>query len=98
MRGPLACFVDAVAQVGVRDGWQFVAGAVMMSVIQAHASQRYSMSEPGPSSATEPLGLRRWDIRQRWAKITIKSSQAHTAAEKKLLQAAADVVETKSVC
>ena len=28
-KGPLACFVDAVAQVGVKDGWQFVViGAV----------------------------------------------------------------------
>src|SRR6185436_19573578 len=23
-KGPLACFVDAVARVGVRDGWRFV--------------------------------------------------------------------------
>src|SRR5215203_2475310 len=28
-KGPLACFVDAVAKVGARDGWQFVViGAV----------------------------------------------------------------------
>src|SRR5678815_1972370 len=28
-KGPLACFVDAVAQVGAKDGWQFVViGAV----------------------------------------------------------------------
>src|SRR5512138_462795 len=28
-KGPLACFVDAVAKVGPRDGWQFVViGAV----------------------------------------------------------------------
>ena len=28
-KGPLACFVDAVAKVGVKEGWQFVViGAV----------------------------------------------------------------------
>src|SRR5512133_2846138 len=28
-KGPLGCFVDAVAQVGVQDGWQFIViGAV----------------------------------------------------------------------
>ena len=61
-KGPLACFVDAVAKVGGKEGWQFVVigaveeerdsdGRVMLSI-------NTSLTLPSLASQTNGIGLR----------------------------------------
>jgi [amino group carrier protein]-lysine/ornithine hydrolase len=83
-KGPLACFVDAVAQVGAVDGWQLV---VIGAVEEERDSEgaRYVVSRYKPDFAVvgEP---NRWDRialgykGSAWAKLSIKRSQAHTSS------------------
>jgi len=83
-KGPLACFIDAVAQVGAVDGWQFV---VIGAVEEERDSEgaRYVATKYKPEYAVigEP---NQWDRvalgykGSAWANITIKREQAHTAS------------------
>ena len=83
-KGPLACFVDAVAEVGVRDGWQFVViGAVEEERDSEGARFVVSQYEPDLAIIGEP---NQWDRvalgykGSAWANITVKRGQAHTAS------------------
>ncbi len=83
-KGPLACFVDAVAKVGVKEGWQFV---VIGAVEEERDSEgaRFVVDQYKPDFAIigEP---NQWDRvalgykGSAWANITIKRGQVHTAS------------------
>lgn len=83
-KGPLACFTDAVANVGAVDGWQFV---VIGAVEEERDSDgaRYVVDRYKPDFAIigEP---NRWDRvslgykGSAWANITVRREQAHTAS------------------
>jgi [amino group carrier protein]-lysine/ornithine hydrolase len=83
-KGPLACFVDAVAQVGARDEWQFV---VIGAVEEERDSQgaRFVATQYKPDFAIigEP---NHWDCvalgykGSAWANLTVRRGQAHTAS------------------
>ncbi len=83
-KGPLACFTDAVAQVGAVDGWQFV---VIGAVEEERDSEgaRYVVDRYKPDFAIigEP---NRWDRLalgykgSAWAQVTVKREQAHSAS------------------
>ena len=83
-KGPLACFVDAVARVGVRDGWQFV---VIGAVEEERDSEgaRFIVDQYKPDFAIigEP---NQWDRialgykGSAWANVTVRRGQAHTAS------------------
>lgn len=83
-KGPLACFVDAVAKVGPRDGWQFV---VIGAVEEERDSEgaRFAATQYHPDFAIigEP---NQWDRvalgykGSAWANITLRRGQAHTAS------------------
>lgn len=94
-KGPLACFTDAVAQVGAIDGWQFV---VIGAVEEERDSDgaRFVVDKYRPDFAIigEP---NRWDRvslgykGSAWADITVKRGQAHTASgEQTAAEAAVD--------
>ncbi len=92
-KGPLACFTDAVAQVGVVEGWQFV---VIGAVEEERDSDgaRYVVGEYQPDFAIigEP---NRWDRvalgykGSAWAEITVKRQQAHSASSEQTAAEAA---------
>lgn len=83
-KGPLACFVDAVVQVGAVEGWQFV---VIGAVEEERNSEgaRFVATQYNPDFAIigEP---NQWDRialgykGSAWANITIRRTQAHTAS------------------
>ena len=83
-KGPLACFVDAVAKVGAKDGWQFV---VIGAVEEERNSEgaRFVVDQYKPDFAIigEP---NQWDRvalgykGSAWANVTVKRGQAHTAS------------------
>jgi LysW-gamma-L-lysine carboxypeptidase len=83
-KGPLAYFVDAVAQVGAKEGWQFV---VIGTVEEERDSEgaRFVAERYKPELAIigEP---NQWDRvalgykGSAWANITVKRGQAHTAS------------------
>ncbi len=84
-KGPLACFTDAVAQVGARDGWQFVViGAVEEERDSDGARHIAPLYHPDFAIIGEP---NRWDRVSlgykgtAWAGITVRQEQVHTAAE-----------------
>ena len=95
-KGPLASFVDVVAQVGVKEGWQFVViGAVeeeRNSEGARFAAERY---KPDFAIIGEP---NQWDRvalgykGSAWANVTIKRGQAHSASgEETAAEAAVEV-------
>lgn len=95
-KGPLACFVDAVAQVGVVEGWQFV---VIGAVEEERDSEgaRFVATQYKPSFVIigEP---NQWDRialgykGSAWANVTVKRGQAHTASgEETAAEAAVEV-------
>ncbi len=95
-KGPLACFTDAVAQVGAVEGWQFV---VIGAVEEERDSEgaRYIAIRYKPNYAVigEP---NQWDRvalgykGSAWANITIQRGQAHTASgEQTACEAAVEV-------
>lgn len=95
-KGPLACFVDAVAQVGAKDGWQFI---VIGAVEEERDSEgaRFVVNQYTPDFAIigEP---NQWDRvalgykGSAWANVTIKRGQAHTASgEETAAEAAVEV-------
>ena len=83
-KGSLACFVDAVAQVGVKEGWQLVViGAVeeeRESEGARFVAERY---KPDFAIVGEP---NQWDRvalgykGSAWANITVKRGEVHTAS------------------
>ena len=83
-KGPLACFVDAVAQVGALDEWQFV---VIGAVEEERDSQgaRFVATQYKPDFAIigEPNHWDRVALGYKgsaWANLTIRRGQAHTAS------------------
>jgi LysW-gamma-L-lysine carboxypeptidase len=95
-KGPLASFVDAVAQVGALDGWRFI---VIGAIEEERDSEgaRYVSTKYKPDYAVigEP---NQWDRialgykGSAWAKITVRRGQAHTASgETTAAEAAVDV-------
>jgi len=95
-KGPLACFVDAVAQAGIKDGWQFVViGAVEEERNSEGARFIATRYKPDFAIIGEP---NQWDRvalgykGSAWANITVKRGQAHTASgEETAAEAAVDV-------
>lgn len=94
-KGPLACFVDAVAKVRAKDGWQFV---VIGAVEEERDSEgaRYLATKYKPDFAIigEP---NQWDRvalgykGSAWANVTVRRGQAHTASgEETAAEAAVD--------
>lgn len=83
-KGPLASFVDAVAKVGARDGWQLV---VIGAVEEERDSEgaRFAAAQYKPDFAIigEP---NQWDRialgykGSAWANVTVKRGQVHTAS------------------
>jgi LysW-gamma-L-lysine carboxypeptidase len=95
-KGPLACFTDAVAQVGAVDGWQFV---VIGAVEEERDSEgaRYVATQYKPDYAVigEP---NQWDRvalgykGSAWADVLVRRGQVHTASgEQTASEAAVEV-------
>ncbi|HUE98555.1 MAG TPA: [LysW]-lysine hydrolase [Anaerolineales bacterium] len=95
-KGPLACFTDAVAQIGPVDGWQFI---VIGAVEEERESDgaRYVVTKYKPDYAVigEP---NQWDRvalgykGSAWAHVTVKCGQVHTAgSERTAAEAAIEV-------
>jgi len=83
-KGPLACFVDAVAKVGAKDDWQFVViGAVEEERDSDGARFVVDQYKPDFAIVGEP---NQWDRialgykGSAWANVTIKRGQTHTAS------------------
>ena len=83
-KGPLACFTDAVAQIGAASGWQFVViGAVEEERDSNGARFVVDQYKPDFVIIGEP---NRWDRvalgykGSAWANVTVKREQAHTAS------------------
>jgi len=95
-KGPLACFVDAVAKVGNKDGWQFVViGAVEEERDSNGARFIVDKYKPDFAIIGEP---NQWDRvalgykGSAWANVTVKRGQAHTASgEETAAEAAVDI-------
>ncbi len=83
-KGPLACFVDAVAQLGAVEGWQFVViGAVEEERESDGARSLVDKYRPDFLIVGEP---NRWDRvalgykGSAWAEVTVRREQSHTAS------------------
>jgi LysW-gamma-L-lysine carboxypeptidase len=95
-KGPLACFVDAAVQVGVKDDWQFVVvGAVEEERDSEGARFVATQYQPDFAVIGEP---NQWDRialgykGSAWANVTVKQGQAHTASgEETASEAAVEV-------
>lgn len=83
-KGPLACFVDAVARVGPREGWQFVViGAVEEERDSLGARFVVNHYRPDFVIVGEPNQWDRLALGYKgsaWATITLRRAQAHTAS------------------
>ncbi len=85
-KGPLAAFVEAVAGLGPREGWQFVvAGAVEEE--RDSDGARYVAAHYHPEMAVigEPSGWERLTLGYKgsaWAEFSIEQSLAHTASQR----------------
>src|SRR5690349_9389733 len=83
-KGPLACFVDAVAEVGSKDGWQFVViGAVEEERDSDGARFVSSQYKPDFAIIGEPNQWDRLGLGYKgsaWADVIVKRGQAHTAS------------------
>ncbi len=95
-KGPLASFVDAVAKVGAKDGWQFVViGAVEEERNSEGARFVATQYKPDFAIIGEPNQWDRMALGYKgsaWANVTVKRGQAHTASgEETAAEAAVDV-------
>jgi [amino group carrier protein]-lysine/ornithine hydrolase len=95
-KGPLACFADAVAQVGAKDGWQFVViGAVEEERDSDGARFVVNQYKPDFAIIGEPNQWDRMALGYKgsaWANVTVKRGQAHTASgEETAAEAAVEV-------
>jgi LysW-gamma-L-lysine carboxypeptidase len=83
-KGPLACFTDAVAQVGAKDGWQFVViGAVEEERDSDGARFVVDQYKPDFAIIGEPNQWDRVSLGYKgsaWANVIVKCGQAHTAS------------------
>jgi [amino group carrier protein]-lysine/ornithine hydrolase len=83
-KGPLASFVDAVAKVGLRDGWQFtVIGAVEEERNSEGARFAATRYKPDFAIVGEPNQWDRVGLGYKgsaWTNITVRRGQAHTAS------------------
>ena len=86
-KGPLACFTDAVAQIGAMDGWQLI---VIGAVEEERDSDgaRYVAGKYQPEYAVigEPNQWDRIGLGYKgsaWAEITVRQEQRHTASGEK---------------
>ena len=95
-KGPLASFVDAVAKVGVKDGWQFVVIGVVEEERNSEGA-RFVATQYKPDFAIigEPNQWDRMALGYKgsaWANVTVKRGQAHTASgEQTAAEAAVEV-------
>jgi LysW-gamma-L-lysine carboxypeptidase len=95
-KGPLACFVDAVARVGAIDGWQVV---VIGAVEEERNSDgaRFAATQYHPDFAIigEPNHWDRVALGYKgsaWAEVTVRREQSHTASgEQTAAEAAVEV-------
>ena len=83
-KGPLACFADAVAQVGAKDGWQFVVIGALEEERNSEGA-RFVVDQYTPDFAIigEPNQWNRMALGYKgsaWANVTVKCGQAHTAS------------------
>lgn len=83
-KGPLACFADAVAQVGKKEGWQFV---VIGAIEEERNSEgaRFVVDQYKPDFAIigEPNHWDRVALGYKgsaWANVIVKRQQTHTAS------------------
>ncbi|MFZ5912365.1 MAG: [LysW]-lysine hydrolase [Chloroflexota bacterium] len=95
-KGPLACFVDAVAQIGSLDGWQFVViGAVDEERDSLGARFVVDKYKPDFAIVGEPNNWDRVALGYKgsaWANVTIRREQSHTASgEQTAAEAAVEV-------
>jgi len=83
-KGPLACFTDAVAQVGAVEGWQFIViGAVEEERDSDGARHVVTTYKPDYAVIGEPNQWERVALGYKgsaWASVTIRREQAHTAS------------------
>ncbi|MBN1453227.1 MAG: [LysW]-lysine hydrolase [Anaerolineales bacterium] len=83
-KGPLACFVDAVTQVGALDGWQFVAiGAVDEERDSLGARFVVDKYKPDFVIIGEPNNWDRIALGYKglaWANVIVKREQSHSAS------------------
>lgn len=83
-KGPLACFVDALARVGGVDGWQFVViGAVDEERDSVGARFVVDQYQPDFAIIGEPNNWDRIALGYKgsaWADLTVRRKQTHTAS------------------
>ena len=83
-KGPLACFVDAVAQIGALDCWQFVViGAVDEERDSLGARFVVDQYQPDFAIIGEPNNWDRVAVGYKgstWANLTVKRQQSHSAS------------------
>jgi LysW-gamma-L-lysine carboxypeptidase len=101
-KGPLACFVDAIAKVGAREEWQFVViGAVEEERDSEGARFVANQYKPDFVIVGEP---NQWDRvalgykGSAWANVTVTREQAHTASGEVTAAEAAVEVWLKIKC
>lgn len=95
-KGPLACFVDVVAQVGALEGWQFVViGAVEEERDSDGARFVVDKYKPDFAIIGEPNNWDRIALGYKgsaWTNLTVKREQSHSASgEQTAAEAAVDV-------
>jgi LysW-gamma-L-lysine carboxypeptidase len=95
-KGPLACFVDAVAQAGALEGWQFVViGAVDEERNSLGARHVVGQYQPDFAIIGEPNNWDRVALGYKgsaWADVTVRQGQTHTASgEQTAAEAAIEV-------
>ena len=85
-KGPLACFADAVAQVGAKDGWQFIViGAIEEERDSDGARFVATQYQPDFAIIGEPNQWDRVALGYKgsvWANVTVKRGQVHSASGK----------------
>jgi LysW-gamma-L-lysine carboxypeptidase len=83
-KGPLACFVDAVAAIGAVDGWQFVViGAVQEERDSQGARFLVDKYRPDFLIVGEPNRWERIALGYKgvaWAEGTVRRAQTHSAS------------------
>src|SRR5215211_5019125 len=83
-KGPLACFADAVAQAGAKEGWQYIViGAVEEERDSDGARFVVDQYKPEFAIVGEPNQWNRVALGYKgsaWSYLTFKRSQDHTAS------------------
>jgi len=83
-KGPLACFVDAVANVGIKEDWQFVViGAIEEERNSEGARFIVNQYKPDFTIIGEPNHWDRIALGYKgsaWANVIVKRAQNHTAS------------------